>query len=168
MRAQCGKQWPNTEVWRGGMSSHLRVLVQSWETSSAALSCFPRTHCHNSAGTEHNFCDSRIHLVRWRSFTQRVFFFFLVEWWGTIIHFSHIHLGLTLHGKSHQWERTMWLGKLLLKKRCNQDLELEEATHTAKLILKKSLEGQRREDYAAAGICSEARLPSLTPSKVKN
>lgn len=59
-------------------------------------------------------------------------------------------------------------GKTLLKKRCNQDLELEGATCTAKLTLKESLEGQRREDYVAAGICSEVRLLSLTPAKVKN
>lgn len=60
------------------------------------------------------------------------------------------------------------MGKLLLKKRCNQDLELEGATCTAKLTLKESLEGQRREDYIAAEVCSEARLPSLIPAKVKN
>lgn len=60
------------------------------------------------------------------------------------------------------------MGKLLLKKRCNQDLELEGATCTAKLTLKESLEGQRREDYIAAEICSEARLLSLIPAKVKN
>ena len=59
-------------------------------------------------------------------------------------------------------------GKTFLEKRYSEDLELEDAIHTVILTLKESLEGQRREDYVAAGICSEARLPSLTPPKVKN
>ena len=152
---------------RGSNDQALRFDV--WRRELTSQSAFPRTHCHNSAGTEDNFCDARIYSVRWCSFTWRVFFFFLVGMMrDNPVYFHHIHLGLTLPGNSHQWERTMWLGKLLLKKRCNQDLELEGATCTAKLTLKESLEGQRREDYIAAEICSEARLPSLTPAKVKN
>ncbi|TEA38998.1 hypothetical protein DBR06_SOUSAS1710090, partial [Sousa chinensis] len=58
--------------------------------------------------------------------------------------------------------------KSFLEKRHNQDLELEDATHTVKLILKESLEGQRTEDYIEVGIFSEARFTSLTPAEVKD
>ena len=83
------------------------------------------------------------------------------------IYFSQIHLELTLPGKPQQWERTM-NGKTFLEKRYNEDLELEDAIHTAILTLKESFEGQMTEDNIEVGICNEAGFRRLTPTEVKD
>ncbi|KAK2096596.1 Proteasome subunit alpha type-2 [Saguinus oedipus] len=51
---------------------------------------------------------------------------------------------------------------------CNEDLELEDAIHTAILTLKESFEGQMIEDNIEVGICSEAGFRRLTPTEVKD
>ncbi|XP_036202637.1 proteasome subunit alpha type-2-like [Myotis myotis] len=59
-------------------------------------------------------------------------------------------------------------GKTFLEKRYNEDLELEDAIHTAILTLKEGFEGQMTEDNIEVGICSEAGLRRLTPTEVKD
>ncbi|KAJ7418569.1 proteasome subunit alpha type-2 isoform X2 [Willisornis vidua] len=52
--------------------------------------------------------------------------------------------------------------------RYNEDLELEDAIHTAILTLKESFEGQMTEDNIEVGICNEAGFRRLTPTEVKD
>ena len=87
-------------------------------------------------------------------------------------------------------------GKTFLEKRYNEDLELEDAIHTAILTLKvssisndwicsdfiincwenwpfpllhqESFEGQMTEDNIEVGICNEAGFRRLTPTEVKD
>ncbi|KAL0601621.1 Proteasome subunit alpha type-2 [Plecturocebus cupreus] len=56
-------------------------------------------------------------------------------------------------------------GKTFLEKRYNEDLELEDAIHTAILTLKESFEGQMTEDNIEVGICNEAGFRRLTPTE---
>ncbi|XP_036922093.1 LOW QUALITY PROTEIN: proteasome subunit alpha type-2-like [Sturnira hondurensis] len=58
-------------------------------------------------------------------------------------------------------------GKTFLEKRYNEDLELEDAIHTAILTLKESFEGQVTEDNIEVGICNETGFRRLTPTEVK-
>ena len=46
-------------------------------------------------------------------------------------------------------------GKTFLEKRYSEDLELEDAVHTAILTLKEGFEGQMTEDNIEIGICNE-------------
>ncbi|KAG9335602.1 hypothetical protein JZ751_004367 [Albula glossodonta] len=50
----------------------------------------------------------------------------------------------------------------------NEDLELEDAIHTAILTLKESFEGQMTEDNIEVGICNEAGFKRLSPAEVKD
>ncbi|KAG9355753.1 hypothetical protein JZ751_000591 [Albula glossodonta] len=50
----------------------------------------------------------------------------------------------------------------------NEDLELEDAIHTAILTLKESFEGQMTEDNIEVGICNEAGFRRLSPAEVKD
>ncbi|XP_071788232.1 proteasome subunit alpha type-2-like [Asterias amurensis] len=59
-------------------------------------------------------------------------------------------------------------GKTFLEKRYNEDLELEDAVHTAILTLKESFEGQMNEDNIEIGICNEAGFRRLEPTEVKD
>jgi len=59
-------------------------------------------------------------------------------------------------------------GKTFLEKRYNEDLELEDAVHTAILTLKESFEGQMTEDNIELGVCNEQGFRRLTPSEVKD
>uniref|UniRef100_S4RAA6 Proteasome subunit alpha type n=2 Tax=Petromyzon marinus TaxID=7757 RepID=S4RAA6_PETMA len=59
-------------------------------------------------------------------------------------------------------------GKTFLEKRYNEDLELEDAVHTAILTLKESFEGQMTEDNIEIGICNENGFRRLTPPEVKD
>lgn len=92
-----------------------RVLLQSLKTSSAILSCLPRTHSHRSSGTENTSCYARTHPVRqcWSiwSFSD----FFVVGLYGHI-YFHQIHPGLISPRKLQQWERTMGARKPSLRK----------------------------------------------------
>ncbi|XP_038058075.1 proteasome subunit alpha type-2-like [Patiria miniata] len=59
-------------------------------------------------------------------------------------------------------------GKTFLEKRYNEDLELEDAVHTAILTLKESFEGQMNEDNIEIGICNENGFRRLEPAEVKD
>merc|ERR1711893_79777 len=59
-------------------------------------------------------------------------------------------------------------GKTFLEKRYNEDLELEDAIHTAILTLKESFEGQMTEDNIEIGICNQDGFRRLTPAEVKD
>ena len=59
-------------------------------------------------------------------------------------------------------------GKTFLEKRYNEDLELEDAIHTAILTLKESFEGQMTEDNIEVETCNEAGFRRLTPTEVKD
>uniref|UniRef100_A0A8C0YZ76 Proteasome 20S subunit alpha 2 n=1 Tax=Canis lupus familiaris TaxID=9615 RepID=A0A8C0YZ76_CANLF len=59
-------------------------------------------------------------------------------------------------------------GKTFLEKRYNEDLELEDAIHTAILTLKESFEGKMTEDNIEVAICNEAGFRRLTPTEVKD
>ncbi|CAK8671081.1 proteasome subunit alpha type-2-like [Clavelina lepadiformis] len=59
-------------------------------------------------------------------------------------------------------------GKSFLEKRYNEDLELEDAVHTAILTLKESFEGVMTEDNIEIGIANEEGFHRLSPSEVKD
>lgn len=59
-------------------------------------------------------------------------------------------------------------GKSFLEKRYADDLELEDAVHTAILTLKESFEGQMTEDKIEVGICDSSGFRRLTPPEVKD
>ena len=52
--------------------------------------------------------------------------------------------------------------------RYNENLELEDAVHTAILTLKESFEGQMTEDNIEIGICDKDGFRRLSPSEVKD
>ncbi|CAI9721216.1 proteasome subunit alpha type-2 [Octopus vulgaris] len=59
-------------------------------------------------------------------------------------------------------------GKTFLEKRYNENLELEDAVHTAILTLKESFEGQMTESNIEIGICNAQGFRRLEPSEVKD
>merc|ERR1711872_144575 len=59
-------------------------------------------------------------------------------------------------------------GKTFLEKRYNEDLELDDAVHTAILTLKESFEGQMSKDNIEIGICNEKGFRRLTPAEVQD
>lgn len=59
-------------------------------------------------------------------------------------------------------------GKGFLEKRYNEDLELEDAIHTAILTLKEGFEGQMTQDNIEIGVCSKDGFRRLAPSEVKD
>ena len=52
--------------------------------------------------------------------------------------------------------------------RYSEELELEDAVHTAILTLKEGCEGQMTEDNIEIGICNEAGFRRLSPQDVKD
>lgn len=59
-------------------------------------------------------------------------------------------------------------GKSFLEKRYSEDLELEDAIHTAILTLKEGFEGGMTADNIEIGICSKTGFKRLTPAEVKD
>ncbi|PAA81234.1 hypothetical protein BOX15_Mlig012640g3, partial [Macrostomum lignano] len=59
-------------------------------------------------------------------------------------------------------------GKTFLEKRYNEELELEDAVHTAILTLKESFEGQMTEDNIEVGICKQDGFKKLSPAEIKD
>ncbi|XP_062519426.1 proteasome subunit alpha type-2-like [Corticium candelabrum] len=59
-------------------------------------------------------------------------------------------------------------GKTFLEKRYNDDLELEDAIHTAILTLKESFEGQMTETSIEIGICKPDGFRKLSTAEVKD
>ncbi|KAI1289323.1 Proteasome subunit alpha type-2 [Halotydeus destructor] len=59
-------------------------------------------------------------------------------------------------------------GKSFLEKRYSEDLELEDAIHTAILTLKEGFEGQMTADNIEIGICNKDGFKRLTPAEVKD
>lgn len=57
---------------------------------------------------------------------------------------------------------------LILLFRYSEDLELEDAIHTAILTLKEGFEGQMTADNIEIGICNDKGFKRLTPSEVKD
>lgn len=57
---------------------------------------------------------------------------------------------------------------LIILHRYSEDLELEDAIHTAILTLKEGFEGQMTADNIEIGICNEKGFKRLTPSEVKD
>ncbi|CAB4030157.1 proteasome subunit alpha type-2, partial [Paramuricea clavata] len=68
----------------------------------------------------------------------------------------------TAMGKNHLNGRTF------LEKRYNDELELEDAIHTAILTLKESFEGQMTEENIEVGICTASGFRRLPPAEVKD
>merc|ERR1712060_976367 len=58
--------------------------------------------------------------------------------------------------------------KTFLEKRYSEDLELEDAVHTAILTLKEGFEGQMTEDNIEIGICNGDGFRRLQPQEVKD
>lgn len=52
--------------------------------------------------------------------------------------------------------------------RYSENLELEDAVHTAILTLKESFEGQMTEDNIEIGICNQEGFRRLSPAEVKD
>lgn len=59
-------------------------------------------------------------------------------------------------------------GKTFLEKRYSEDLELDDAVHTAILTLKEGFEGQMNENNIEVGICDQTGFHRLDPSTVKD
>ncbi|XP_055612544.1 proteasome subunit alpha type-2 [Uranotaenia lowii] len=59
-------------------------------------------------------------------------------------------------------------GKTFLEKRYSEDLELDDAVHTAILTLKEGFEGQMNADNIEVGICAANGFRRLDPSDVKD
>lgn len=59
-------------------------------------------------------------------------------------------------------------GKSFLEKRYSEDLELEDAIHTAILTLKEGFEGGMTADNIEIGICNKSGFKRLTPAEVKD
>lgn len=59
-------------------------------------------------------------------------------------------------------------GKSFLEKRYSEELELEDAIHTAILTLKEGFEGQMTADNIEIGVCSKGGFKRLTPTEVKD
>jgi len=65
--------------------------------------------------------------------------------------------------------KNMTNAKTFLEKRYNEDIELEDAIHTAILTLKEGFEGEMNENNIEIGIISEDRkFRVLTPTQVKD
>ncbi len=52
--------------------------------------------------------------------------------------------------------------------RYDENLELEDAVHTAILTLKESFEGQMTEDNIEIGICNSSGFKRLTPIEIRD
>lgn len=59
-------------------------------------------------------------------------------------------------------------GKSFLEKRYSEELELEDAIHTAILTLKEGFEGQMNSENIEIGICSKDGFKRLTSNEVKD
>lgn len=59
-------------------------------------------------------------------------------------------------------------GKSFLEKRYSEDLELEDAVHSAILTLKEGFEGQMTEDNIEIGVCNKDGFKTLTPTEIKD
>ncbi|KAG9508780.1 Proteasome subunit alpha type-2, partial [Fragariocoptes setiger] len=59
-------------------------------------------------------------------------------------------------------------GKSFLERRYTEDLELEDAIHTAILTLKEGFEGQMTSDNIEIGICNKNGFKRLTPAEIKD
>lgn len=64
--------------------------------------------------------------------------------------------------------KSMLNGKSFLEKRYSEELELEDAVHTAILTLKESFEGQMTEDNIEIGIANAEGFHRLSPAEVKD
>ena len=68
----------------------------------------------------------------------------------------------TFSGKNYHNARSF------LERRYNEELELDDAVHTAILTLKESFEGQMNEHNIEIGICDANGFKRLEPSEVKD
>ncbi|XP_077562372.1 proteasome alpha2 subunit [Haemaphysalis longicornis] len=59
-------------------------------------------------------------------------------------------------------------GKAFLEKRYSEELELEDAVHTAILTLKEGFEGQMTADNIEVGLCDATGFRRLSPAEVKD
>lgn len=59
-------------------------------------------------------------------------------------------------------------GKAFLERRYSEELELDDAVHTAILTLKESFEGQMNETNIEIGICDNSGFRRLRPDEVKD
>ncbi|KAH8358482.1 hypothetical protein KR093_000459, partial [Drosophila rubida] len=59
-------------------------------------------------------------------------------------------------------------GKTFLEKRYSEDLELEDAVHTAILTLKEGFEGKMTSDNIEVGICDQNGFKRLDPATIKD
>jgi len=59
-------------------------------------------------------------------------------------------------------------GKTFLEKRYDDNVEIEDAVHTAILTLKEGFEGQMTEDNIEIGVCNAEGFKRLSPSDVKD
>ena len=59
-------------------------------------------------------------------------------------------------------------GKTFLEKRYSEDLELDDAVHTAILTLKEGFEGKMTADNIEVGVCDRNGFKSLDPSTIKD
>lgn len=59
-------------------------------------------------------------------------------------------------------------GKTFLEKRYSEDLELDDAVHTAILTLKEGFEGQMTENNIEIGVCDKSGFRKLDTAAIKD
>lgn len=101
-------------------------------------------------------CDPSVSLIL--VFETRIVLYILI----VIFKGAYFAWKATAMGKNHI------NGKSFLEKRYTEDLELEDAIHTAILTLKEGFEGQMTSDNIEIGICSKDGFKRLAPAEVKD
>ena len=81
---------------------------------------------------------------------------------GKFILYDLMSFSSSILGKNYHNARSF------LERRYNEELELDDAVHTAILTLKESFEGQMNEHNIEIGICDANGFKRLEPSEVKD
>merc|ERR1712071_338046 len=137
------------------------------ENGPAVLGHLPRADPYSSAGPTCRHSHAGVHTIGWcaaiwcfapdvRLGQRPSLFIPMRSVWRLFCLESHSH-GQELH------QRQDFPGK-----RYNEDLELDDAVHTAILTLKEGFEGQMTEDNVEIGISNEQGFRRLSPAEVKD
>jgi len=77
--------------------------------------------------------------------------------------------GLNRNNNSNKFlGKNYYNARSFLERRYNEDLELDDAVHTAILTLKESFEGQMNETNIEIGVCDKDGFRRLEPSEVRD
>mmetsp|Transcript_15031 Transcript_15031/g.30731 ORF Transcript_15031/g.30731 Transcript_15031/m.30731 type:complete len:97 (-) Transcript_15031:981-1271(-) len=79
-----------------------------------------------------------------------------------------IRRALTFPGRPPQLGRTMSTQKNFLEKRYTEDMELEDAIHTALLTLREGFEGEMNSENIEVGVVRDGKFSVLTPEQIQD